>query len=46
MLAFYAGLLMGALVGIVLTLLLSKLIIREEIPELPLAVGKESAPRG
>jgi hypothetical protein len=35
MVAFYAGLIMGILLGAVLTVLLSKIIIREEVPELP-----------
>jgi hypothetical protein len=35
MIAFYAGLLLGVLVGVVLTFLLSKLVIREECPALP-----------
>ena len=39
MIAFYAGLLLGVLVGVVLTFLLSNLIIREEVPELPGAGG-------
>jgi hypothetical protein len=35
MVAFYAGLIMGALIGIVFTVLMSGLIIREEVPKLP-----------
>jgi ABC-type lipoprotein release transport system permease subunit len=34
MVAFYAGLLLGVLVGVVLTFLLSKLVLRVETPEM------------
>jgi hypothetical protein len=44
MVAFYAGLLVGTLVGVVLTLLLSKLVTRGDVSELP-GPGSPSANR-